>query len=155
LKSLVAFRLAALTHINIRILLPDKKPLVRVIAELISFLILFARCIGSRRKLIHIKWPNWNLWWDFFKIEGVRGHDRQIAIGRYFAAYCSSAQRRLRGGRGSVTHAVEAGGRENEPAIGGLSGLSEGRSTVQQLLFIPGTEWLHPRRWQYKPDRLV
>jgi hypothetical protein len=85
----------------------------------------------------------------------VRGHDRQIAIGRYFAAYCSSAQRQLRGGRGSVTHAVEAGGCENEPAIGSVSGLAEGRSTMQQLLSIPGTEWLHPRRRQYKSDWVV
>jgi len=78
-------------------------------------------------------------------LEGVRGHDGHIAIHSNYQACYSSPQRRLRCRRSSVTHAAQASGRENEPAIGNVSGFTEGRSTVQQLLLISSTERLHSR----------
>src|SRR6516165_9611726 len=62
---------------------------------------------------------------------------------------------RLRGGRRCYVVAHEAGGRENESALGGVPGFPKRRPKVQQLLPIPRAECLHPRRRQYQSGGLV
>lgn len=61
----------------------------------------------------------------------------------------------MRSGSRFYAVAYEAGGRENESALGGIPGFPEGRSKVQQLLAIPRAECLHAGRRQYQSGGLV
>jgi hypothetical protein len=84
-------------------------------------------------------------------------YERNIGtiITRIVTAHRPFAQRRLRGGSRCFAVADTAGGRENEPAFGGLPGFSKRRPTVQQLLAVPRAQCLHAGRRQYQSGRLV